>query len=56
MNLQSVDIESNTLREFDAVIIATDHDDFDYVKILESSKLIIDTRGKYKKSEKVFRA
>jgi len=56
LDLQSVQINSKTLSQFDAVILTTDHDDFDYEKILESSKLIIDTRGKYKKSNKVFRS
>ncbi len=36
--------------KFDAILLLTDHADFDYKKILKQGKLIFDTRGKYKKS------
>ena len=35
------------IRAKSAVILVTDHDAFDYSIILENSKCIIDTRGKY---------
>ncbi len=35
------------LAEFDCVVLLTDHDQFDYDLILKSSKLIVDTRGKF---------
>jgi UDP-N-acetyl-D-glucosamine dehydrogenase len=31
----------------DLVLIATDHDAFDYDLILKNSSLIVDTRGRY---------
>ena len=33
----------------------TDHDNFDYKKIYNNSKLILDTRGRYKVDQKVIR-
>ncbi len=55
-NLKSIELNSRNLKEYDLVILATDHDLFDYEEIYEYSKLIIDTRGKYEKCEKVYRA
>ena len=43
------------LNKFDLVIILTDHDKFDYEKILRDSKKIIDCRGRYQISNKVER-
>ena len=52
-NLRSIDLNENNLKNFDAVILATDHDAFDYELIEKYSNLIIDTRGKYLPSKKV---
>ena len=41
----SVDLSADALAEFDAVLIATDHDDIDYATIAESAPLVIDTRN-----------
>lgn len=49
-NLSSVDITLNNLSEYDCVIIATNHDDFDYKLIREHASLIVDTRGVYRES------
>lgn len=46
-NLESKPLTASTLIEYDAVILATDHDKFDYDLILKNSQLIIDSRGKY---------
>ena len=46
-DLQSISIEAQLLREFDAAILVTDHDSFDYNEILQHSNLVVDTRGKY---------
>ena len=54
--LSSCEINPSILRNFDLVLLATDHDAFDYELILENSNLIIDTRGKFLKSDKVWRA
>jgi UDP-N-acetyl-D-glucosamine dehydrogenase len=43
-------------KKYDATLLLTDHDIFDYKKIHKESKLIIDTRGKFEglKSNKIF--
>ena len=49
-NLQNVDgitLDSHSLQKFDLVILATDHDIFNYDLIKEHSKIIIDTRGRF---------
>ena len=50
-NLSSVPLTADTLAGFDAVVLATDHDRFDYELIQSSAKLIIDSRGKYRQPE-----
>lgn len=49
-DLKSVTITPKALVKFDLILIATDHDDFDYSKIKKYGKLIVDTRGIYKHS------
>lgn len=46
-DLTSVELTSTSLEMFDCVVVATNHDRFDYNLILEASKLVIDTRGVY---------
>lgn len=46
--LSSVSITKENLSSYDAVVIATDHDKFDYSFLLEHSSLIIDTRGRFR--------
>ncbi|MBK1670575.1 UDP-N-acetyl-D-glucosamine dehydrogenase [Rhodovibrio sodomensis] len=41
----SVALNAETLAEFDAVLIATDHDEIDYATIADSAALVIDTRN-----------
>ncbi len=45
--LKSVDLSPTTLKQFDCVLLATNHDKFDYDMILKYSRLIVDTRGVY---------
>lgn len=45
--LKSITLTPENLAEFDCVILATDHDRFDFDAIKEHSKIIIDSRGKY---------
>ena len=47
-DLESVPITSQTLSEFDAVVLATEHDVFDYDLIAKYSALLVDTRGRYR--------
>ncbi|MFQ5722717.1 MAG: UDP binding domain-containing protein, partial [Candidatus Aminicenantales bacterium] len=52
LNLKSVPLNEKMLKEFDAVIIATDHSIYDYNWIARSASLIIDTRNAIKKKKK----
>lgn len=47
-DLNSEAITASNLSSFDAVVLATDHVKFDYELISKHSKLIIDSRGKYR--------
>ena len=49
-NLKSVDLTAENLKKYDVVVVATDHDKFDYDMILKNSKLVVDTRGKFRKA------
>jgi UDP-N-acetyl-D-glucosamine dehydrogenase len=41
----SVPLTPETLRRYDAVLIATDHDDVDYRLVVDYAKLVLDTRN-----------
>ena len=45
--LSSVALTAETLRAQDAVLLLTDHSDFDYDLIARESDLLVDTRGKF---------
>ncbi|ABC64751.1 nucleotide sugar dehydrogenase [Erythrobacter litoralis] len=47
-DLESVELTPETIASYDAVVLLTDHTDFDYDLILEKAKLVIDTRGKFR--------
>jgi len=50
-------LNSETLESADLVLLATDHDSFDYNLIEKTAKLIVDTRGKFTRDNpKVFRS
>ncbi len=51
-DLKSVEINPQKISEFDCILLATDHDIFDYSMIKDNAKIIIDTRGKYKEKYK----
>lgn len=46
--LSSTEISKQNLEKFDCVILATDHDAFDFEFIRKNSKVVIDTRGVYR--------
>jgi UDP-N-acetyl-D-glucosamine dehydrogenase len=48
-DLKSVPLTPQALAGYDVVLLATDHDKFDYESILTNSKLIVDTRGRFLK-------
>ncbi|MFN4071536.1 MAG: nucleotide sugar dehydrogenase, partial [Thermus caldifontis] len=45
VEMESVDLTPQLLKEQDLVVIATDHSAFDYPWILEQAKRVLDTRG-----------
>ncbi len=47
-DLKSVDLSNATLARYDCVVLASDHDTFDYDAIGQQANLIVDTRGRYK--------
>lgn len=49
-DLNSVESTAEIIASMDCVLIATDHDVFDYDMIQKNSKLIVDTRGRYRKN------
>lgn len=55
-DLSSVSLNDEVLAAFDCVVLATDHDCFDYPMILRSAKLIVDTRGKFPHTNHVVNA
>lgn len=49
-DMVSVDLTAENLKKFDAVVLSTNHDIYDYDFIFEHSKLIIDTRNAFGKN------
>lgn len=55
--LESVELTPKRLREYDCVVVTTNHDAFNYEEILENASLIVDSRGVYREqNEKVISA
>lgn len=50
--MKSVKISPAMVRRYDAVIVVTDHTSVDYGMIQKNAKLIVDSRGVYRKGEK----
>lgn len=55
-DLASVNLSASALKSFDSAILITDHDSFDYAEIQNHSKLIIDTRNRFKPSPTIIQA
>ncbi len=49
-DLSSVALNPETIASFDCVLLATDHQKFDYELIEKHAQLIVDTRGKFNKN------
>jgi UDP-N-acetyl-D-glucosamine dehydrogenase len=47
--LKSINLTANIISNYDLLLLATDHSIFDYDLIQKNAKLIVDTRGVYKK-------
>lgn len=54
--LSSVLLSEETLKSFDVVVLATDHDSFDYSLIETHSQLLIDSRGRFAPGQHIVRA
>lgn len=50
-DLTSEPLSAENLASFDAVVLATDHDKFDYELIRQHARLVVDSRGKYRTPE-----
>lgn len=46
-DLNSIELTQKNIASYDAVVLATDHDSFDYDFILKHSRLLVDCRGKF---------
>ncbi|QPN62472.1 nucleotide sugar dehydrogenase [Synechococcus sp. CBW1004] len=55
-NLRSLPLSAESIAGFDAVVLCTDHDSFDYELILNAAALLIDSRGRYTSEPGVIRA
>lgn len=55
-DLQSVPLNAQTLADFDCVVLATDHDGFDYELLQSQAQLIVDTRGRLPRSKRIIPA
>ena len=51
-DLKSVDLTAENLASYDCVLLATDHDEFDYPLIKQNAKFIVDCRGRYQDAAK----
>ena len=54
--LKSVALIEENIQQYDCIVIATDHDAFDYELLLEHSQMIVDTRGRLLGHSKVVAA
>jgi len=55
-DLRSVSLNETTVNKYDCVILATDHDAFDYSLLTKCARIVVDTRGRLKKSINVITA
>lgn len=47
-NLSNVELTPTCIASYDCILIATDHDAFDYEMVQTNAKLVVDTRGVYR--------
>ena len=45
-DLQSVTLTPESIASYDCLVLATDHDGFDYPQLVQHARLIVDTRGR----------
>ena len=46
-DLKTVELTAASIGAYDCILLATNHDAFDYDLVREHAKLIVDTRGVY---------
>ena len=56
LELKSLPVNVRNIQSADIVLLTTDHDGFDYELIEKEAKLIVDTRGRFKASNKIIKA
>ncbi len=49
--MKSVELTEENLDKYDAVLLSTDHDDYDYEFIYKHAQLVVDTRNAFKRNE-----
>lgn len=49
--MDSVELTDENLRSYDAIVLSTDHDDYNYDSIYEYAQLVVDTRNAFKRNE-----
>ncbi|WP_343574912.1 nucleotide sugar dehydrogenase [Pseudomonas sp.] len=54
--LESIPLTPDQVSGFDCIVLATDHDAFDYKLLLEHARLLVDTRGRLDKRANVISA
>ncbi len=47
-DLSSVNLQPDNIKKYDCILLATDHDKFDYELIRKGASLIIDCRGRFR--------
>ncbi|MDP4195851.1 MAG: UDP binding domain-containing protein, partial [Bacteroidota bacterium] len=59
-DMSSVDLTEENLKNFDVVVLSTDHSNYDYKFIAENAKIIIDSRNAFEKnnviSKKIYKS
>jgi UDP-N-acetyl-D-glucosamine dehydrogenase len=55
-DLTSIELAPSNVAEYDCVLIATDHDCFDYSMLTQHAQLVVDTRGRLLQRENVVAA
>jgi len=50
-DLESQPLNPENIASYDCLLLATDHDDFDYELIQKHSQVVVDTRGRYANGE-----
>ncbi len=55
-DLSSVELTPEKIESYDAVVLLTDHNSFDYEMIRKHAQILVDTRGRYRNDKGVIRA